>query len=317
VGGAVLATSLALSIGYGDHGPNEAAPEALRVQGQSVSYSAGFAVQNGIRTMEVHESLFFPVVSGVGKITFDPEHLAAVAANTLGTVRRVAKYEGDSVKVGEVLAEIGSPLQAQRDAAVSLHRREVPYGVLGISEVRSPLEGRVVERRVVTGQSVRGERVVFVVANLEHLALELSLDAAQARALKVGDHVELAPDAAPEGFAADHKAEVLALSDAAGAKVAVQVRVDNRVGGLRPGQAVTVKIFSTRGARALVVPNRALVWIAGRPAVFVSDGQHSVNASAVTLGGDDGEQTEVRVGLASGQRIVSDGVPKLREASFL
>ncbi len=46
--------------------------------------------------------------------------------------------------------------------------------MLGVSLVRSPLEGTVIERRIVTGQSVRGERVVFVIADLNRLLLDVA-----------------------------------------------------------------------------------------------------------------------------------------------
>ena len=60
-----------------------------------------------------------------------------------------------------------------------------------------------------------------------------------------------------------------------------------------------------------------MAWIAGHPAVFVASGHNSVSAAAVTLGGCDGDQTEVQVGLAPGQQIVSDGVRTLKDESFL
>ncbi len=47
----------------------------------------------GIRTVEVRETAFSPVISATGKTTFDPQRMAAVGASALGTVRRVAKYE--------------------------------------------------------------------------------------------------------------------------------------------------------------------------------------------------------------------------------
>ncbi len=312
MGGAALAAGL---LSFVHHAPAAAEPEALHVEGQTVSYSAGFAARAGIRTMEVREAAFAPVITVSGKTSFDPQRVASVGASALGTVRRVAKYEGDSVKRGEVLAEIGSPLQARMEAAASLRASETPRGVLGVSVVRSPLDGVVVERRVVTGQSVRGERIVFVVADLDRLALDLPLDELRARTLKVGDRVELSRDASPAAIVNGNVSE-LVLIDPGSSKVLVRVGVDNRARGLRPGQAVNARIFASRG-RALVIPNRALAWIAGHPTVFVSDGRHSASASAVTLGECDGEQTEVRVGLASGQRIVSDGVPTLKEASFL
>ncbi|MEI9935957.1 MAG: efflux RND transporter periplasmic adaptor subunit [Pseudomonadota bacterium] len=298
--------------------PNLALPEALHVDGRTVSYSAAFAAHAGIRTMEVREAPFSPVVSATGKASFDPEQVAAIGANALGTVRRVAKYEGDRVKRGDVLAEIGSPSQAGREAAGSLRTHELPQGTLGVSLLRSPLDGTVVERRIITGQSVRGERIVFVVANLDRLSVSLSLDEVQAHALLVGDRVELSREAFAGVLSTGSVVEIEnASAHAAGSKLRVRVGVDNRARGLRAGQAVTARIFASNAGRALLIPNRALAWIGGQPAVFVTAGENTANAAAVTLGACDGEQTEVRVGLASGQRIVSDGVPTLKEASFL
>lgn len=298
--------------------PNLPPPEALHVDGRTVSYSTAFAARAGIRTMEVRELPFSPVVSGTGKVGFEPEQVASIGANVLGSVRRVAKYEGDSVQRGEVLAEIGSPSQAGREAAGSLRAHELPARTLGRSLLRSPLAGTVVERRVVTGQSVRGESVVFVVANLDHLSLSLSVDEAQARVLLVGDRVELAREGAGRALGTGTVSEVEHSPSAeAGSKRQVRIAVDNRARALRAGQAVTARIFASHAGRALLIPNRALAWIGGQPALFVAASAHTASAVPVTLGGGDGEQTEVRLGLVSGQRIVSDGVPTLKEASLL
>jgi cobalt-zinc-cadmium efflux system membrane fusion protein len=317
VGGLALSAALVVSLG---HAPDAPPPDALHVEGQTLSYSASFAARAGIRTVEVREAAFSPVISVVGKTTFDPERMAAVGASALGTVRRVAKYEGDTVKRGEVLAEIGSPLSARMEAAASLRTSEVPQGTLGVSLVRSPLEGTVIERRIVTGQSVRGERVVFVVANLDRLLVDVAVDQVQARVLRVGDRVELLRDGssrASDVAVSGSIAWVGALGASDAPPVGVHVGVDNRARSLRLGQAVTARIFASSGARAVVIPNRAVAWIAGQPTVFVSDGHNSVSAAAVTLGGNNGDQTEVQVGLAPGQHIVSDGVRTLKDESFL
>ncbi|MEI9948022.1 MAG: hypothetical protein WDO74_03335 [Pseudomonadota bacterium] len=108
--------------------PDLALPEALHVDGRTVSYSAAFAAHAGIRTMEVRELPFSPVVSATGKASFDPEQVAAIGAHALGTVRRVAKYEGDRVKRGEVLAEIGSPSQAGREPRAHCVHENFPRG---------------------------------------------------------------------------------------------------------------------------------------------------------------------------------------------
>jgi len=298
--------------------PQRTTPEPLKVEGRTVSYSDAFAAHAGIQTIEVREQSFSPVVSATGNTGFEPDHVAALPANALGTVRRVAKYEGDFVNQGEVLAEIGSASGASREARDALRARHMPRTTLGVSLLRSPLTGNVIERRVITGQSVRGESVIFVVANLDHLAVSVNVDEAAARHLQVGDTVELSHDTSSRaiGTGTVTRLEPRPHPDT-GRSSRVQISVDNRARQLRAGQAVTVRIFASRPSRALVVPNRALAWIAGQPTVFLAASAHSASAAPVTLGDGDGEQTEVRAGLASGQRIVSDGVPTLKEVSLL
>src|SRR6478736_4500104 len=256
--------------------PERSLPDLLRVAARPVRYSASFAEHAGIRTIEVRERSFTPVLSASGSIDFERNHVATIDANVLGTVRRVAKYEGDDVKQGEVLAEI--------------------------------------ERRVITGQSVRGESVVFVVANLERLNVDVNVDEAQGNHLLVGDRVELSREAAPGILG---MGSVTGMERAASAKLRVHIGVDNRTRRLRPGQTVTARIFASQLSPALLVPTRALAWVAGQPTVFIAASARTASAAAVTLGGCDGEQTEIRLGLAAGQRVVTDGVSKLKEASFL
>ncbi len=80
----------------------------------------------------------------------------------------------------------------------------------------------------------------------------------------------------------------------------VRVDVDNRARELRPGQPVIARMFASGAGHVLLIPNRALTSIAGQPVVFVSAGRYSASAASVTLGGGDGEQTEVRSGWHQG-----------------
>jgi len=290
--------------------------DTLEVEGRTLKFSEGFAARAGIRTIEVRETAFSPIVTAIGKVALDPNGVARVDASALGLVRKVAKYEGDPVKPGDELAEIGSARLARREVESFVRAHAAGFEdvrELGVSVVRSPIEGTVIERHVVTGQSVKGERVLFVVADLDRLELSLDVNARELRAIAVGDRVELSRDAS--GAVAVGK--VFEVSPPSSSRVALRVGVDNHARRLRPGQAVSAKIFASSPAPALVIPSRAVTWIAGRPAVFVESGHNMVNASQVLLGGVNGDQTEVSVGLAAGQRIVSDGVGVLKDESFL
>ena len=319
-GAAALITAgaaVALYLQRGSVTPPEAL-DALRVEGNTLSFSEKFAVRAGIHTIEVAQMPFSPVVSLVGKTTYDPNHVVAIGASALGTVRRVAKYEGETVQVGDVLAEIGSPMLARVEAASLLRSRSAPHGTLGVSTLRSPLAGTVVERRIVTGQSVRGERVAFVVANLDHLWLDVHVDEAQARTLHIGDRVELGRESEPAAQIEGHVAALDAQNNQENKPMLVRIEVDNHARYLRLGQTVTARVLARRmRSRVMLVPNRALATIGGEPAVFVSTGHNSVNASPITLGSSNGVDTEVVNGLVPGQRVVSDGVRVLKEESFL
>ena len=221
-------------------------PDAQHLAARAVSDSAAFAAAARMRTLDVRELSLSPIVFAIGNVGFEPEQVAAVGANALGIVRRVAKYEGDSVKRGEVLAEIGSAVEARREAAGALRAQQLPQRVLGVSLLRSPLDGTIVERRIVTGQSVRGERVVFVVANLDRLTLTLNIDEAQARRLLVGDRVELAREASSDVLGAGSVTAVEPLASAEPAPtLRVSIGVDNRARHLRAGQAVSARIFAS------------------------------------------------------------------------
>ncbi len=104
------------------------APDVPRVEGERIAFSDTFAQRIGLETAEVRLGPLTPVISVVGTVALDPEHLAAVGTRLRGLVRSMHKFEGDDVKKGELLAEIDSAelgeaqasvhmLGAQRDAA--------------------------------------------------------------------------------------------------------------------------------------------------------------------------------------------------------
>jgi cobalt-zinc-cadmium efflux system membrane fusion protein len=94
-------------------------PDVPRVEGASIVYSASFAERAGIHLAPAKHAKLVPVISAVGTIDFNPQHVAAVGARLKGLVTRVAKFEGDSVDSGTVLAVIDSAELGEAQASVS------------------------------------------------------------------------------------------------------------------------------------------------------------------------------------------------------
>ena len=83
--------------------------EVPTMDGPTVVLPRGFKERLGLKTAPVRELPLTPVVKVAGTVGFDPRYVAAVGARLKGLVRQVARFEGDFVKKGELLAQIDSP----------------------------------------------------------------------------------------------------------------------------------------------------------------------------------------------------------------
>jgi RND family efflux transporter MFP subunit len=81
---------------------------------------------------------------------------------------------------------------------------------------------------------------------------------------------------------------------------------DNPDGKLREGMFAQVRVAGTRRGDAVLVPNRAIVQRAGKPAAFVIADGRAVRHE-LQLGATEGEYTQVLAGLEPGDQVVTHG----------
>jgi len=90
-----------------------------------------------------------PAVQALGRATFDPRHSATVGARIRATVREVAKFEGDRVKKGELLAELESSELGSTQASVLMFEAQAHAAERNASrEERLAKRGLTTEREV-------------------------------------------------------------------------------------------------------------------------------------------------------------------------
>lgn len=94
--------------------------------------------------------------------------------------------------------------------------------------------------------------------------------------------------------------------------VSARVVIPNPEFKLFPGQFVRVLIEGLTIPNAISVPQRAISQTAGGTAVFVVDEQNIAHARPVTLGSTIGERWIVSTGLNAGDRVIVEGLPKVR-----
>jgi cobalt-zinc-cadmium efflux system membrane fusion protein len=90
-----------------------------------IRFSEKFASRIDLKTTEVKAAHIVPSLAVIGTVTFDPEHVARVGTRLRGLIRDVRKYEGDTVKPGELLAAIDSPELGEAQAAVASLQAEL------------------------------------------------------------------------------------------------------------------------------------------------------------------------------------------------
>ncbi len=101
--------------------------------------------------------------------------------------------------------------------------------------------------------------------------------------------------------------------DVATGTVKAKAMFDNRDGALFPNQFVNVKLRVDTIADAIVVPVSAIQRGASGPFVYVVDAEMKAVMRPVKTGVLEGELQQVTEGLQPGERVVTDGVDRLRE----
>lgn len=152
----------------------EVGPDVPRVEGDLVRFSEKFAQRAGIRVEKVRVEELVPIVEAVGTVDFNAEHVAAVGARLRGLVSRVLKFEGDSVKAGEMLARVESPDLGEAQARVSMLAAEREA-----AQLNAEREAKLADRNLTTAREVE-------VAAVEARKVSLLLGAAKQKVSALG-----------------------------------------------------------------------------------------------------------------------------------
>ncbi len=188
IGGAVVLAAVGLLFlrGNGEAASDKSAataPDVPRVQGDQIRFSESFAKRAGIKLAKVRFEQLVPVISAVGTVDFNAEHVAAIGTRLRGLVSRVAKFEGDTVKANEVLARVESAELGEAQAAVSMLDAERTA-----AELNAQREAKLAERNLTTAREVE-------TATVEAKKASLLLGAAQQKVAALGGNARVKSEA--------------------------------------------------------------------------------------------------------------------------
>ncbi len=100
--------------------------------------------------------------------------------------------------------------------------------------------------------------------------------------------------------------------------IRITVHFPNPGNILRPGQYGRILLRDEeRGKDAVVVPQRAVVELQGSTFVWILDAANKVSQRGVTAGARVGSDWVIESGLQAGERIVTDGLQKIRDGAVV
>jgi cobalt-zinc-cadmium efflux system membrane fusion protein len=179
--------------------------------------------------------------------------------------------------------------------------------VRALFPVRSPISGRVVERKASPGLVVDGTAELFKVADLSKLWLNLHLPEKEIVRVRKGQAVSVAvmayPDLRFEGVL-DNVGNVVELESR---MVLARVILPNPDWKLLPGMFAEAAVQVSSGRRVLSLPEAALQLMEGGPVVFVKRAAGAFEARPVKTGEKSGERIEIVEGLKPGEEVVVQG----------
>jgi len=181
----------------------------------------------------------------------------------------------------------------------------------------SPVTGLISEMRITSGQQVEAGAELFNVVNLTTVFLEAQVFERDLERVRESTRASYTAAGIPN--------EVFKIGEGDGQRltigqtvhpetrtVSVIYEVNNPLNKLRDGMFVEITVDTTGKASVLSVPKSAVINEQGRTFVFVFLGGETFEKRAVVLGTEGQDFYEVKTGLKTGERVVTEGVYQLR-----
>ncbi|HID36331.1 MAG TPA: efflux RND transporter periplasmic adaptor subunit [Ghiorsea sp.] len=274
------------------------------------------------------------------------DHKVSISAQTSGYIKVMNVREGDKVKAGQVLVQIDPTdakqayLQAKadlKDAKADLQRfqellaagaigsqkvdkAKLRYDVatsnvaraknqLSYAEVRSPVDGVIVEKRLSVGDLASPGAPILSIEDPNSLLVATYVTENFISKIHEGDTVDITIASLHKTFAGTVR-QVVQAADAVSHQFLVKVALKTDI-DIHPGMFAQAG-FRVGEREAILIPQDVMQSRSGLHAVYVLDGQGIAQYRLIRLGQTHGDSVEVVAGLQAGDTIVWQGNPTLK-----
>ncbi len=302
-----------------------------------------------VRVAEATPRRFETTLESLG--TAQANESVTLTASVTAHVAEIAFQDGDEVEVGQVLVRLASAEEfaEQREAQVTLTERrrelnrirglaadgivpqqqvdqqrsrveEAEARVAGVEArisdrvIQAPFTGVLGLRRVSTGSLVSPGTTIAELDDISVIKVDFTVSERFLGAIRSGMPIEARGVAFTDRVYEGRVSAVSTRVDVATRTLTVRAEIDNTDRELRPGMLLTTRI-ALDPAERLSIPEGSLVTTADQHFVFVIDGDGKARRQPIRIGRRQPGRVEVLEGLSAGERVVTEGVLRVRSGS--
>ena len=171
-------------------------------------------------------------------------------------------------------------------------------------QILAPFSGTLVDRNAVVGEAVKTGDMLFTLADLSSMWLELSVPEDRFSLLQVGDPVEATFDALPGASVRGRLTWLASAIDEQSRMMKARAVVPNSGSLLKHGMFGQARILPERNLKGLHIPVDALHRFDGNPFIFIRLAQDLYEIRRVTVGGRNRESVEILEGVLPQEEVV-------------
>jgi macrolide-specific efflux system membrane fusion protein len=237
-----------------------------------------------------------------------PRNRVEIQPSAGGRIERILVEEGDKVKMGHVLALMSSSDRvAILDAARAMSDDQYKYWQETYKPIKviSPLDGAIILKNVVEGQTVGQSTVLFAISDT--LLLEANVDESDVGKVKEGQLVSIVLDAYPDKPVNGRVFQILdeGTNQSNVITYKVKIRPDSVPAFFKSQMTANIKIEVSKKRNALLIPAAALtIDPSGGTSVITEVNNKKPVYKKIETGLDEGDLVEVTRGLEEGDTVM-------------
>lgn len=199
----------------------------------------------------------------------------------------------------------------QQRAALNLAKKAITDTI-----VRAPISGAVKEKHASRGSYLPVNGRIVTLVKINPLRLRADIPEYAAASVRTGLPMTLNVEAFPNRTFNGRVVRIGPSLNEQTRALTVEAQVANPSNLLRPGMFAKSSLITAKSAPAVMVPQRAVVNVAGLAKVFVIENGRAIER-IVKTGATDGDLIEIAEGVNAGENVATNNLDKLQTGSVV